>query len=234
LGANKTSCIGNLKYAAPPLPADATELDRLSYAIGNRPVWIAASTHPGEDASVARVHKQVVKEIPDLLTLIAPRHAVRGDEIEQAIRLEGLPLSRRSRGELPDKSTEIYLCDTMGEMGLFYRVAPVVVMGKSWIGEGGQNPLEPARLGCAVLFGPHMENFNIMAERMLVAGAAFQFADENHLAQTVIHFLKNPALCTKMADAGSCFAVAEAGSAKRTLLALKPYLQDLSSSGLGD
>ncbi|MBN2751619.1 MAG: 3-deoxy-D-manno-octulosonic acid transferase, partial [Rhodospirillaceae bacterium] len=172
LGASGAVCVGNLKFAAPPLPEDTTSQADLVRAIGGRPVWLAASTHPGEDASAGRVHRRLKADTLGLLTLIAPRHPSRGDEVEADSRSLGLSVRRRSRGELPDVTTDVYICDTLGEMGVFYRVVPVVVMGKSWIGQGGQNPLEPARLGCAVLFGPLMDNFRVMADSMLAAGAA--------------------------------------------------------------
>ncbi len=229
LGAENTRCLGNLKYAAPPLPAESRDLERLQTAIAARPVWIAASTHPGEDASVARVHVALRREFPNLLTLIAPRHVICGDDVEASIRAEGLTPARRSRGELPNADTDVYICDTMGEMGVFYRVAPIVVMGKSWIGQGGQNPLEPARLGCAVLFGPHMNNFGIMASRMVEHGAARLFADEADLTTAIADLLQNDGKRRQIAQAGEAFASTEAASADRILEALQPYLTHLTA-----
>lgn len=227
LGAAGAACVGNLKFAAPPLPADAVALTELAGAIGGRPAWMAASTHPGEDASAGRVHRRLRGDIPGLLTLVAPRHPSRGDEAEAELAGLGLAVRRRSRGELPDAGTDVYLCDTMGEMGVFYRAVPVVAMGKSWIGQGGQNPLEPARLGCAVLFGPYMDNFRVMAERMVEAGAAARFADEDGLACAVAGMLGALDRCRKMADAGAAFAVAEAGSVARVVEGLAPLLDRL-------
>lgn len=227
LGAASAACVGNLKYAAPPLPADAGDLAELVRAIGVRPAWIAASTHAGEDASAARVHLALRERFPDLLTLVAPRHPERGDAAAAEIAALGLRVARRGAGELPGPETDVYLCDTMGEMGAFFRAVPIAAMGKSWIGEGGQNPLEPARLGCAVLFGPHMENFRVMAERMEAAGAACRFADEAGLAAAVGDLLGAPERARAVADAAAAFATAEAASATRILDRLRPALDAL-------
>lgn len=228
LGATGATCVGNLKYAAPPLPADGPALRALMAGVGVRPTWMAASTHAGEDASAGRVHLALKPGFPGLLTLVAPRHPSRGDEAAAELEALGLRVERRSAGIGPGPETDVYLCDTMGEMGVFYRAVPVVAMGKSWIGEGGQNPLEPARLGCAVLFGPHMENFRVMAEKMLAAGAAVRFADEADLAATVAGLLDAPERARVIADAGAAFAVAEAGSAVRILAGLRPHLDRIA------
>jgi 3-deoxy-D-manno-octulosonic-acid transferase len=228
LGARTAVCVGNLKYAAPPLPADGAALKTLMTGIGVRPTWMAASTHAGEDASAGRVHQALHARFPDLLTLVAPRHPQRGDAVAAELEALGLRVKRRSEGAEPDAETDVYLCDTMGEMGVFYRAVPVVAMGKSWIGEGGQNPLEPARLGCAVLLGPHMENFRVMTENMLAAGAAVRFADEAGLAETVGGLLDAPERARAIAEAGAAFAVAEAGSAVRIVEGLRPALDRLA------
>ena len=231
LGATQAVCVGNLKYAAPPLPADGVALDDLVLAIAGRPVWMAASTHAGEDVSAGRVHARLKADFPDLLTLVAPRHPSRGDEAVADLRALGLTVRRRSLGEMPDAATDVYVCDTLGEMGVFYRAVSVVAMGKSWIGAGGQNPLEPARLSCAVLFGPHMENFRVMADRMVVAGAAEGFADEDGLVVAIAGLLRDVARGRKMAAAGAAFAVAEAGSVGRIVEGLRPLLEAMAGPG---
>ena len=233
LGAARAECVGNLKYAAPPLPGDAAAEASLGAAIGNRPAWMAACTHAGEDASAGRVHQRLAKRFPGLLTLVVPRHPVRGDEAAADLQALGLAVGRRSRGELPDAGTEVYLCDTLGEMGVLYRTVPVVAMGKSWIGSGGQNPLEPARLDCAVLFGPKMDNFRRMAERMVAAGAARQFADEDGLAGAVADLLTDPAARTGLARRAAAFAGEEAESITRVMARIAPIVRALSAGGEG-
>jgi 3-deoxy-D-manno-octulosonic-acid transferase len=166
LGADKVDVPGNLKFAAPGLPADAHEVARLLALAATRPRWLAASTHPSDDAIVARVHRALLARHPALLTAVAPRHPERGAAVAAA--MGGAP--RRSRGKDFGPADSAWVCDTMGELGLAYRVFPTVFMGKSFApGGGGQNFLEPARLGCAVATGPHTENF---AEARAVAEAA--------------------------------------------------------------
>jgi tetraacyldisaccharide 4'-kinase len=166
LGAIHVEVLGNLKLAAPVLPAHPDEVNRLTALAGDRPRWLAASTHPADDAVVARVHRALLARHSDLLTAVAPRHPERGAEVAAA--MGGAP--RRSLGEDFAPGHGAWVCDTMGEMGLLYRVFPTVFMGKSFApGGGGQNFLEPARLGCAVATGPYTENF---AEARAMAEAA--------------------------------------------------------------
>ncbi|MEK7246413.1 MAG: 3-deoxy-D-manno-octulosonic acid transferase, partial [Pseudomonadota bacterium] len=153
LGARAPACVGNLKFMAPPLPADERDMTRLRASFGERPVWFAASTHPGEDEMVAKAHRALEGRHPGLLTVIAPRHPERGEDVAARLKELGFRLVRRSAGEVPGPDVEIYLADTLGEFGLFYRLARAAFIGKSLVPEGGQNPLEAARLGCPILFG---------------------------------------------------------------------------------
>jgi 3-deoxy-D-manno-octulosonic-acid transferase len=157
LGAEDVRVTGSLKADAPPLPADPAKLDVLKMAIGERPVFLAASTHPGEDETLLPAHDAIRQTHPDLLTIIVPRHPDRGAEV--AMLCGTRAVRRRSDNALPARDTAIYVADTMGELGLFYRLAPFAFMGGSLIQHGGQNPLEPARLHCAVIAGPHTSNF---------------------------------------------------------------------------
>lgn len=158
LGAQQVIYSGNIKYDAPPLPGDKSKIQDLEIAIGERPVWLAASTHADEEVQIAQVHRQLKAHYPGLLTMIVPRHPKRAEEICTAIGKD-LVIAKRSANEKVTPETDIYLGDTMGELGIFYRIAPIVFMGGTLIPHGGQNPLEPARLDCAVIVGPHMENF---------------------------------------------------------------------------
>ncbi|HSR71286.1 MAG TPA: 3-deoxy-D-manno-octulosonic acid transferase, partial [Kiloniellales bacterium] len=160
---------GNLKAAAPPLEADPAELAALSKALADRPRWLAASTHSGEEGSVAAVHEALAPSRPGLLTLIVPRHPHRGPEIAAGLLRAGYRVARRGAGEMPGAETEIYLADTIGELGLWYRLTGIAFVGGSLVPHGGQNLLEPARLGCAVLCGPHVGNFRTLAEEMRAA-----------------------------------------------------------------
>lgn len=230
LGARRALCLGNLKLATPPLPADPHRLDALHMAIGERPLWLAASTHAGEEAVAAAVHRSLAARHPGLLTVIVPRHPDRGADIAAALRVDGQRVALRSAGDPVAPDTEIYVADTMGELGILYRLCPVVFVGKSLIGEGGQNPLEPARLGCAVLFGPHMDNFADIAGRMLRIGAAAQVADAAGLADAVSALLADPALRTARGEAARIFATAEAGVLEAILRALAPFLDAVEAA----
>lgn len=190
LGARDVQADGDLKFAAPPLPAAPADLAALRDLVAGRPAWLAASTHDGEEAAVREAARALAARHPRLLTIVAPRHPARGEAAATA--LGGAPL--RSRGQGPDASHPFYVADTMGELGLFYRVAPVVLMGKTLLPPGGgQNPLEPARLGCALAAGPHMGNFAAAAAMLAGAGAMATVADAGALAAWVDRMLSDPA-----------------------------------------
>lgn len=219
LGAARTACYGNLKFAAPVLPADPEELAALLRALGDRPRWLAASTHAGEEALAARVHKAL--NIRDLVTIIVPRHPNRGAEILAELVALDSRTTLRSRG---GPIENIYIADTMGELGLFYRAAPLVLMGKSLIGQGGQNPLEPARLGASVLFGPHMGNFADISSRMIEAGAASKVAGEGDLVAALAERIADPARVEAEGKKAQSFASAEDGVLAAVIEAIEPLL----------
>ena len=193
LGARAVDAPGNLKFAAAPLPADAAELARLQALLGERPRWLAASTHPADDAIVAACHAALSLRHPGLLTAIVPRHPERGAAI--AVACGG---ARRASGDAPPPDG-LYVADTLGELGLFYRCFPLVLIGKSFAGGGGQNPWEPAQLGCAVVCGPDMQNFPDAVTRLAGAGALVQVPDEAALVEALDALLRDPA---RLADAG--------------------------------
>lgn len=224
LGAHNTACFGNLKSAAPPLPVNDADLTALRTAIGNRPLWLAASTHAGEEALAWRVHQALAARHPGLLTIVVPRHPPRGTSVASQVQALGARVVRRSSGALPGPDTDFYVGDTLGEMGLFYRLAPIVLIGKTLIGRGGQNPLEPARLGAAVLFGPHMDNFAIMADRLLTTRAARRVTDEADLTEVLDQLLSDPEMIARMGAAGAACAAAEAEVLDRLTAALAPLL----------
>jgi len=231
LGARRVHCPGNLKFAAPPLPADMAELARLTDAVGGRPVWLAASTHSGEEAIAAAVHRRLVSHHPDLLTVIAPRHAARGPRLADELRADGLSVARRAAGDAVDRATEIYIADTMGELGLFYRLAGVVFVGGSLVPHGGQNLLEPALLDCAIVHGPHMDNFRTVTEAMETAAAAEEVRDDIELAETVDRLLADPQLRSRRAAAAAAVATAQRGVLDNIITALAPYLVALVRPG---
>ena len=208
LGAPAGGVVGNLKFAAAPLPVDAAELARLRGLLAGRPMWLAASTHPGEEFSVFAVHGRLVAEFPGLLTIIVPRHPERGATIAAAC---GGTVTRRGAGEDPPAGAGVWVADTLGELGLFYRLAGFAFVGRSLgasVGGagGGQNPLEPARLGCAVAVGPEVANFADIVAVLREAGALAQVADATGLAEWVAEMLRDPGRRAAMGAAGRAAA----------------------------
>ncbi len=208
LGARDVRCIGNLKQAAPPLPADTAQLADLQAILGQRPRWLMASTHPGDEAAIITIQRHLAAQFPDLLGLIVPRHPERGAALAETLRGAGFRVSRRAAGEAITADTQIHIADTLGELGLWYRLCPAVVMGGSLIPHGGQNPLEPARLGAAVLFGPHMFNFAELSADLLQRQAALQAADAAGIAAGLAELLANPTKLQAMGAAGRAYATA--------------------------
>ena len=204
LGARNVSAPGNLKFAAPDLPADAAELARLGTLLGDRPRWLAASTHEGEEAIAAAIHARLAPAHPGLLTIIAPRHPARGATLAASL---GAP-RRALRQDPPTQG--IWLADTLDELGLLYRLSPIVFVGKSLVGQGGQNPLEPARLGCAVAAGPHMANQAGAAAILEAAAALARPRDEAELAAWVDAMLRDPAARQRAGAAARQAACADA------------------------
>ena len=209
LGATAYKCVGNLKFASPPLAADEAALSDLAARTAGRPVWIAASTHEGEEQIAAAVHRALKDEHPGLLTIIAPRHVHRGPGILASLANGSAQLRLRSKGELPEAETGIYIADTMGELGLFFRLADVVFMGKSLVPFGGQNPLEPLKLDRPVLHGPHMANFQDMADHLASSDGAVQVKDEEELRRAVDTLLKDHSRRAELARNGRSYADAQ-------------------------
>jgi 3-deoxy-D-manno-octulosonic-acid transferase len=171
---------GSLKQDRPPLDCDIDELARLRKAIGDRPVWCAASTHLGEEDIVLDAHR----DIGGLLILV-PRHTDRSAAIAELCKVAGFALARRSLDNLITPRTQVYIADTMGELGLWYRIAPVAFIGGSFGQVGGHNPYEAAQLDTAILHGPHVENFARIYAALDNAGAARLVTDAEELAQSV-------------------------------------------------
>jgi len=226
LGAADVRAVGNLKFAAEPPPADGQRLAALRAAVAARPVWLFASSHPGEDEIAAQVHAALAPRLPGLLTMIAPRHPHRGDAILEMLGTRGLKASRRSTGAPPAGDDAVYLADTIGEMGVLYRVAPVVCVGGSFVPHGGQNPIEPAQLGCSVLFGPHMTNFSEVAAQLTGGGAALPVSDGAALAEMVGQLLTDEAARSRLGEAATRVAGSQHRVADAALAALQPLLAE--------
>lgn len=225
LGARHVDITGNLKLAAPALPVDEKARANLSAMIGPRPVWLAASTHPGEEDIALEVHKRVAQSLPNVLTIIAPRHAQRGAPIAQAARHQGLAVASRSGDEPITSSTDVYVADTFGELGVLFSLCPVVFIGKSLTVHGGQNPIEPTHFDCAILFGPHMENFGDLATTMVSKNMALQVNDAADLACQVEALLQNPEDRTSLAGAARTLVDSAQDSLEKTITTLFDLLE---------
>ncbi len=201
LGVPHVTVEGDLKFAAPPLPCDKDEYNRLHAALAGRPVWVAASTHPGEEAAIAALHPALAERHPGLLTIIVPRHPDRGAALAAEL---GLP--RRSVDATPP-AEGAWIADTLGEMGLWYRLAPVVFVGRSLFPPGGgQNPLEPARLGCAIAVGPHTGNFIEHGTLLREADAMREIPTPDALAAFVSEMLDHPDRAQAMGQRAAAIA----------------------------
>ena len=217
LGATSVRLAGNIKYDAPPLPVDETALQNLRREIGERPHWLAASTHPGDEAAAAQAHAALTGTIPGLLTLIAPRHPERSAEIAVMLRARGHGVARRSAGDHIDADTGIYVADTLGEMGLLYRLAGAVFVAGSLASHGGHNPVEAALLKNALVAGPDMRNFEDACVALEKAGALGRIKQADALAGALEPLLRDPALCRKQAEAAHSAARSLGGASDRAL-----------------
>lgn len=189
LGAKDSACLGNLKYAGINPPVDAAKKAEVQKQIGSRTLWVASSTHNDEEVRIAKAHQNMKKEIPDLITLIAPRHPNRGEEIQKQISELGLKAALRSQNQKINEDTDIYIADTIGEVGIWYDMSPLVFIGGSLIPHGGQNFIEPSRMRCAVIVGPHMHNFTDAMNRAKKADGVIQVNDTAELEKTVLRLL---------------------------------------------
>ena len=228
LGARSIRAPGNLKFAAAPLPVNKEALEALNHSLQGRPCWLLASSFGGEEQMAATVHGRLKRSHPDVLTVIVPRHAHRGDAIFEQLTAAGLAVAQRSKNGQISAKTDIYLADTMGELGLFYRLVPIVCIGKSFTAKGGQNLLEPALLGKAILHGPHMDNFAAITRDMLTAKISWQVEDAARLADAVACLLTTPTECRQRGERARQYAQSQARVLDDTLQALAPILEPLT------
>lgn len=225
LGVSNVEHVGNLKLDSEPPRVDDNALANLRREIGPRPILLAASTHPGEDEQVMNAHRQIAVSYPDLLTIIAPRHPERGPEIAALAIREDLQASRRSaENESIQPATEIYVADTIGELGLFYSLTNVTFVGGSLVKHGGQNPIEAIRLGSPVILGPHTKNFADINATLELHGGVVRIQSAEELATEVMDLLAHPAR-TETLNAHATEGLKEMeGALEKTLQIITPYL----------
>jgi 3-deoxy-D-manno-octulosonic-acid transferase len=225
LGSRNVVTTGNLKLDVQAPPADAVKLERLMSLTRGRVVIVAASTHPGEEEILVLAHRTLADFFPSLLTVIVPRHSNRGEASARMIAASGLTVALRSREEQPN--ADIYVADTMGELGLFYRLAPIAFMGGSLVPHGGQNPIEAVKLGAAIVHGPHVFNFADIYEALDSVGGAKQVDGTEALVRQLAHLLADPTGCQSSVMAAEGVVEKLGGALERTLTALEPYLLQL-------
>ena len=225
LGARDVRVLGNLKAAAEPLPADPAALAALEQVVAGRPRWLLASSHEGEDALAGAAHRVLAADHSGLLTVIVPRHPARGPAIAAKLAEGGLRTALRSQGAEPAPGTELYVADTLGELSLWYRLCPVSVIGGSLVARGGHNPMEAARLGSAIVLGPHMEHFAAMATALQAAGGAVG-TEASGIERAVGPLLADDAARARLAAAAEAYALREARVVDAIAAAITPWLPE--------
>lgn len=224
LGAPAVLKLGDLRNYGDALTADADELARLRQAVGPRPAWVAASTRDDEYLLAGRAHRALAERWPGLLTVIAPRHPGFGARSANALRAAGFTVALRSAGEAIGPATEIYMADTLGELGLWYQLCPIAFVGGTFARKGGHNVLEPARLGCAVLCGPDVRNIAAIAAQMVAARALREVASEAELVAALAELLDSAAALASARAAAAAFTAQSAMTIDRIMGALRPHL----------
>lgn len=213
--------LGNLKLAAPAPRVDAGGRDALAGEVGARPLWLAASTHPGEDEIALEAHARLLGAHPDALLIIVPRHPERGDDIAA---LAG-SAPRRARFD-PIGAAKVYVADTLGELGLFYERAPVALIAGSLLPHlKGHNPIEPAKLGSAILTGPYHESFQDVFDALTRHGGAIIIHNADEIASAVAKLWRDEAVRSQQLEAARGAVAEGAGALEHTidaLLALTP------------
>jgi 3-deoxy-D-manno-octulosonic-acid transferase len=224
LGTREVRVAGNLKFDAKAPPADPVQLSDLSRRIGARPVWAAVSTHRGEEEIIADAHIALRARFPTLLTIIAPRHPQRGDAVAGMLAGKRLRVARRSRQEILTNDSEIYFVDSFGEAGLIYRLSMLAFVGRSLVAKGGQNPIEAAKLNCAILHGPHVGNFREVYAALAAGEGAFVVEDGKALSESVSWLLSDAQALRRTARNAAHIAEEHSGATGRVMQAIEPYL----------
>lgn len=222
LGARDVQVSGSLKADAPPLTVKDAALTELRKQIGDRPVLLAAQTHPGEDETILPAHDLLRAQFPSLLTILVPRHIERGPDIQMLC--ADRASSRRSTGAAITDRTAIYVADTLGEMGLFYRLSPFCFLGGTLVPLGGHNPLEPAVLHCAVLAGPHTANAASAFDAVLMAQGFGRVHSSADIAREAARLLRSQDAACAAGDAAARGAATLTGAVARTIAALGKLL----------
>lgn len=216
--------VGSLKYDLAPSAATEALSRQLSLGLGSRPVWAAGSTHPGEEEQLLQAHDRLRQHYPSALLILVPRHPQRFDAVAALCQERGLATARRSRNELPDTRTAVYLGDTMGELLTLYGAADLAFVGGSLVPIGGHNLLEPAAMGVPVLTGPELANFEDVAAILREAAALVEVPDSETLAEALVALFIDEAERHRLAEAGQAVMAANRGALGRTMAGIATLL----------
>ena len=234
LGANNVIMTDNIKYSAAPLPVHEGDLSALKNSIGARPLWVYASTHEGEELLACRIHSSLVQKVPDLLTVIVPRHPERRNDIAKTCKLMELETTfRGDEKNLPTNDTAIYVADTLGELGTFYALSDIAMIGRSFSddGGGGHNPIEAAQLGCAVMTGPNIQFQEQLFNEMFIANAAYQMDDKSDLLRSLRSLISDDEARQSAILRAQKFAETKTSVIDTVMDNLKPFLNTLKKKG---
>lgn len=224
IGGRNVTCVGNLKIDAPPLHVDQQALDQLRTAIGTRPFYVAASTHDGEEAIVAQAHRTLARQFPGFLTLLAPRHPERGTAIAEQMKSDGLNVAQRSLGQLPAQNTDVYIVDTLGELGTLYAASPIAFIGGSLIDKGGQNPIEAIMLDTAVIAGQHTNNHREIYQTLNRLGGSGTANNAPELAEAVAYLMTDLGLRSQVNNQARNAVTTLSGALERTVQTILAHI----------
>ncbi|MBE1276020.1 lipid IV(A) 3-deoxy-D-manno-octulosonic acid transferase [Enterovibrio baiacu] len=228
LGVNslRVSVSGSVKFDLPEFDDSSDAVVTLKQAIQQRPVWVAASTHPGEDEILLDAHQALLAKQPDAMMVLVPRHPERFGDVAALIEQKGFSLSRRSQSQPIDDNTQVYLGDTMGEMMTLLATSTVTFMGGSLMGDklGGHNLLEPASLGKPQITGPSYFNFQVIGDQLIEAGACEVHESPSDIANALLGFMSNPEKCQQAGEAALNVVERNRGAVAKTLEAIAPWI----------
>ena len=225
--ASRTRVTGNIKFDVKPDLRIAQQGQALRQDLfGLRPVWVAASTHDGEEEQVLRAHRQLLVKHPDLVLVLIPRHPERFAGVLELIRKQGFPVVSRTDETSCERDTEVFLGDTMGEVPLFFAACDVAFVGGSLVPVGGHNLLEPAAQGAPIVTGPHLFNAQEIADKFIELGACRVVANSDELAPTIQQLIDNPDEARRMGEKGRAVLLQNRGALERLLVLLEPLLDD--------
>lgn len=236
IGAENVHTTGNLKFAADPLSYDPHLIKQLKEQIGRRPILTFASTHAPEELYTYQMHQKIANDHQRLISILVPRHPNRAESIRLELEKEGAKVAQRSKQEPINLDTDIYLADTMGELGNFYALSDIVFLGNSLTTTpgGGHNAIEPAHLDCAIVYGPHMFNFDLIDREMLDAKAVIKTQDIEETAKTLSNLLSNPKRVKELSENAHRYARSKQNVLPEILEKLIPLIDTALDNNKGN